>query len=478
MDACDPGIDIKDLKTLIKQNTGGDFSLTRSQICDVYSSIQDGKLPLPPLVLSKDNSYLIDRKSPLTRSDFEKLFNPGTKVTSIRRIAKKVGVARHADKQLTKAQLIAIIGRRLHSMNIHEPIKLRTVQKRVLSSPIVNNDVKAYNNNAMNNAISMTNINNRGNTPNNAIRTNNNNGRINGNNGTRNNINLNKSNEAQLSKPVNNVRNVSNNRNKNTNKNTTTTSNNKFRKARGGFLKPNKISPYSAMESLNKVNKAKKIHPYTRLLFGEPNLTNKNKQIKRNANMRLLVQKGKGPALNMLFKRGAMNMSKQQQDDWWENFQREAYPQMVKEARKPVFTSKKPTLSEFQKQLREPKTPVSTTKTIGGYSPTTGGNSPTTGGNSPTVGTTTPKTNNSPVSIGSKITAANNKKNNVVQRLNKKFNAVSNEPQPQPQPQPPNTPNTGSNAGSNAGSTANNTPNKPNVPNVKTNNKNNKNNKN
>nr|QOR60426.1 hypothetical protein [Bathycoccus sp. RCC716 virus 2] len=501
MDACDPGINIKDLKTLIKQNTGGDFSLTRSQICDVYSSIQDGKLPLPPLVLSKDSSYLIDRKSPLTRSDFEKLFNPGTKVTSIRRIAKKVGVARHADKQLTKAQLIAIIGRRLHSMNIHEPIKLKTVQKRVLSSPTVNNDVKAYNNNAMNNAISMTNINNIGNKPNNAIRTNNNNGRINGNNGTRNNINLNKNKEAQLSKPVNNVRNVSNNRNNNTNKNTTTTSNNKFRKARGGFLKPNKISPYSAMESLNKVNKAKKIHPYTRLLFGEPNLTNKNKQIKRNANMRLLVQKGKGPALNMLFKRGAMNMSKQQQDDWWENFQREAYPQMVKEARKPVFTSKKPTLSEFQKQLREPTTPVSTTKTIGGYSPTTGGNSPTTGGNSPTTGgnsptvkTTTQKTNNSPVSIGSKITAANNKKNNVVQRLNKKFNAVSNEPQPQPQPQPqpPNGPNTGSNAGSNAGSTANNTPNKPNVvpnkpnvvpnkpnvPNVKTNNKNNKNNKN
>ena len=73
MDACDPGIDIKDLKTLIKKNTGGDFSLTRSQICDVYSSIQDGKLPLPPLVLSKDSSYLIDRKSPLTRSDFEKL---------------------------------------------------------------------------------------------------------------------------------------------------------------------------------------------------------------------------------------------------------------------------------------------------------------------------------------------------------------------------------------------------------------------
>ena len=50
MDACDPGIDIRNLKTLIKKNTGGDLKLTRDQICDVYSSIQDGKLPFPQLV--------------------------------------------------------------------------------------------------------------------------------------------------------------------------------------------------------------------------------------------------------------------------------------------------------------------------------------------------------------------------------------------------------------------------------------------
>ena len=29
MDACDPGIDIKNLKTLIKQNTGTDLKLSR-----------------------------------------------------------------------------------------------------------------------------------------------------------------------------------------------------------------------------------------------------------------------------------------------------------------------------------------------------------------------------------------------------------------------------------------------------------------
>ena len=126
MDACDPGIDVKNLKTLVKQNTGEDLSLTKGQICDIYSTIQDGKLPLPPLILSKDRSHLLDRKSPLTQSDFDKLFSASTKVSSIRRIAKKVGVARHADKKLTKAQLIGIIGRRLHATNIHEPIRLRT----------------------------------------------------------------------------------------------------------------------------------------------------------------------------------------------------------------------------------------------------------------------------------------------------------------------------------------------------------------
>jgi hypothetical protein len=186
MDACDPGIDVKNLKTLVKQNTGEDLSLTKGQICDIYSTIQDGKLPLPPLILSKDRSHLLDRKSPLTQSDFDKLFSASTKVSSIRRIAKKVGVARHADKKLTKAQLIGIIGRRLHATNIHEPIRLRQVQKKIVSK-----NVNSYNFN--NNAgISSkpfnreNNLNNKGNVGNKIIKeesgNNNNTGVITSNN--------------------------------------------------------------------------------------------------------------------------------------------------------------------------------------------------------------------------------------------------------------------------------------------------------
>ena len=35
MDACDPGLDISNLRTLIKQNAGIDLKLSKNQICDV-----------------------------------------------------------------------------------------------------------------------------------------------------------------------------------------------------------------------------------------------------------------------------------------------------------------------------------------------------------------------------------------------------------------------------------------------------------
>jgi hypothetical protein len=162
MDACDPTINIKDLKTLIKQNTGADLKLSRSQICDVYATTQDGKLPLPPLIISSDRSFLYDRKSPLTRLDFEKLFSSSTKLASIRRIAKKVGVSRHADPALTKRQLVDIIGRRLRGLNINEPIRLRTIPKRKMETiydNINSNSTLNYNNNAIKNGNVNGNVN-------------------------------------------------------------------------------------------------------------------------------------------------------------------------------------------------------------------------------------------------------------------------------------------------------------------------------
>ena len=196
MDACDPGLDISNLRSLIKQNTGTDLKLSKNQICDVYSLVQGGKLPLPPLILSKDGSYLVDAKSPLTRKDFDTLFSSTTRVDEIRKIAKKVGVVRHADKKLTKQQLTDIIGRRLHSMNVHEPIKLRSVQKKQIEKNAFNNNVNLVNNlnvnrlnNNLNNVNNLNNI-NRVNNLNNLNRVNNSVNRVNNNvNRVNNNVN-------------------------------------------------------------------------------------------------------------------------------------------------------------------------------------------------------------------------------------------------------------------------------------------------
>jgi hypothetical protein len=213
MDACDPGLDISNLKTLIKQNAGIDLKLSKNQICDVYSLVQGGKLPLPPLILSKDGSYLVDAKSPLTRKDFDTLFSSTSKVSEIRRIAKKVGVVRYADKKLTKQQLTDIIGRRLHSMNVHEPVKLRSVQKKQIEKNAFNNNVNLVNN------LNVNRVTNNVNNVNNGTRLNNNlnngNNLNKGNNGTRLNNNLN--NGTRLNNNLNNGTRLSNNLNRGNN---------------------------------------------------------------------------------------------------------------------------------------------------------------------------------------------------------------------------------------------------------------------
>ena len=200
MDACDPGLDISNLRTLIKQNVGVDLKLSKNQICDVYSLVQGGKLPLPPLVLSKDGSYLIDAKSPLTRKEFETLFRSTSRVDEIRRIAKKVGVVRYANKKITKQQLIDIIGRRLHSMNVHEPIKLRSVQKKQIEKIAFNNNANLVNNLNVNQINSVNNVNT---VNNNVNRVNNNVNRVNNNS-------VNRVNNNSVNRVNNNVNSVNN----------------------------------------------------------------------------------------------------------------------------------------------------------------------------------------------------------------------------------------------------------------------------
>src|SRR5210317_516045 len=196
MNACDPDADIENLRKLIKLNTGVDIKLTKKEICNAYQDIQDGKLPLPPMVMNSTRTYLVDKKSPLKPNDYEQLFDASTKRADLKRIARKVDLKNV--EQMTKSQIVSAIGKRLRYMKVHEPVKFAR-RRQVVS---VNNNVNtAVNNTAVN--VNNTNV-NRVNTNFNVGRTNNTNFNV-----GRTNTNVNRvNNVGRTNTNVNRVNNV------------------------------------------------------------------------------------------------------------------------------------------------------------------------------------------------------------------------------------------------------------------------------
>jgi hypothetical protein len=164
MNACDPDADIENLRKLIKINAGVDIKLTKKEICQAYQNIQDGKLPLPPLVMNSSRTYLVDKNSPLKPNDYERLFDSTTKRADLKRIARKVNLKNV--EQMTKSQIVDAIGKRLRYMKIHEPVKF--ARKRQVS--VNRNTTTAVNNTAVSNV--NTNNMNRVNTNVNRVNTN------------------------------------------------------------------------------------------------------------------------------------------------------------------------------------------------------------------------------------------------------------------------------------------------------------------
>ena len=155
LEVCDPDADLDVLKKLIKMNTGHTIKLTKEQTCQVYDDIKAGKLPLPPLIMSSNKTYLVDKKSPLKLTDYEILFDSSSKRADIKKVARKVGLLKV--DQMTKSQMIDSIGKRLKYMKIHEPVKIGKV--------VVKKKPEVFNNTAVaNNFANTTLVNNRKNT--------------------------------------------------------------------------------------------------------------------------------------------------------------------------------------------------------------------------------------------------------------------------------------------------------------------------
>src|SRR6056300_735466 len=156
MDACDPKLDIENLRQMNKQNTGKDLKLSRKKICQAYTDIQEDNLPLPPLVLSRNRTFMVDAKSPLKQKDYDTLFASDSKVSDLKRVAKKAGVA--LTDGLTKSELVDATKRYLDGRKIREPIVLARKRHTSVSKVNVNTNVNNTNVNRVNN-VNNTNVN-------------------------------------------------------------------------------------------------------------------------------------------------------------------------------------------------------------------------------------------------------------------------------------------------------------------------------
>ena len=204
--------------------------------------------PLPPLVMTPDRTYLVDRASPLKHLEYELLFDSTTKRVDLKKIARKVGLTSQIE-QMTKKQLVDAIGKRLRYLKVREPIKI--VSKRLIAKTVP----KSTNNTAVNNtAVNNTAVNNTAvnNTAANNTAVNNNRRNFNNNsafNNTENRgSNFNNVNNfnasAELNKQLNNEAKRQNRaKNKNNNNNSQTS-----------FKFPNKLSFNGSFGSSNKKN--------------------------------------------------------------------------------------------------------------------------------------------------------------------------------------------------------------------------------
>src|SRR6056300_1709862 len=153
---CDPSINIGNLRQFVKTNMGIDIKLSREELCEAYASIQNGQLPLPPLVMTKDRTHLLDKRSPLSQKDYNLLFSATTLLKDLQRIARKIGIKKL--DSYTKDQLRNLIGGQMKTAGIREPIRFaRTVTKR---QSVTNNQRENINVNVnMNNQRENVNVN-------------------------------------------------------------------------------------------------------------------------------------------------------------------------------------------------------------------------------------------------------------------------------------------------------------------------------
>src|SRR6056300_842194 len=168
MDVCDPNINYESIRQRVQMNAGRNLNLSRKDVCDMYTNIQQNKLLLPPLVITKDRTYMYDRKSPFKKKDYTALFKKGTSKAKLNKLAEKCGALTNSKDSVN--QIRDAIFTKLRALKVREPIKLSNGCPRPKKKkPIVGMNTPTFNQNRINTPLNK--INNKLNTPLNKINT-------------------------------------------------------------------------------------------------------------------------------------------------------------------------------------------------------------------------------------------------------------------------------------------------------------------
>ena len=162
MDVCDPNINYGNIRQRVQMNVGRPLNLSRKEICDLYTNIQQNKLLLPPLVITKDRTYMYDRKSPFKKKDYEALFKKDTSKSKLKKLGEKCGAlmnSKDSSKQIRYA-----IFTKLRALKVREPIKLsngcpRPKKTKPVMGMNTPTPTPTFNQNKINNTLTPTNLN-------------------------------------------------------------------------------------------------------------------------------------------------------------------------------------------------------------------------------------------------------------------------------------------------------------------------------
>jgi hypothetical protein len=128
MASISPGITMNNLVKSVQERYSVNVSgIPKGKIESVFRSITEGRLPMPPLVLSEDKTLLIDRKSPLSGKDYKVLFNASSTKRQLFGLARKMHLL--GFKELKKYEIVEQIKRKLQITGIAEPVLLQVKRK-------------------------------------------------------------------------------------------------------------------------------------------------------------------------------------------------------------------------------------------------------------------------------------------------------------------------------------------------------------